>query len=116
MYHHQVNDVVMVTETGRLAKVREAHDGGLTVDIRDVLLESEVEPTVASIPEPNSCGTRQPIITLDYNEAADFEGRCQELINEGYRCMSCQCGFIDSENYNFILSFQAIFILPEFVA
>ena len=58
----------------------------------------------------------EPVITIDTSDKVEFEALCAKAVAEGYKLKSCDCGFLDSESYNFCSSYQAIFVKPEALA
>lgn len=52
---------------------------------------------------------RPPVIVIDATEPQEFESRCKELYELDYRMDSSSCGFVDSQDYDFCSSYQAIF-------
>ena len=54
----------------------------------------------------------KPVRVVEHSEIQPFEDECAELLKKGYVMMSANCGFIDSERYEFCSQFQAIFRKP----
>lgn len=50
----------------------------------------------------------QEIKVINLSDEAEFENILNAYLEEGWRIPSTSCGFLDSENYNFQTSFQAI--------
>jgi len=48
------------------------------------------------------------IITVSNNKQGDFEYMVNEYLEEGYKLSSSNCGFLNSEAYDFIDRWQAI--------
>lgn len=44
------------------------------------------------------------------NDQNNFEADVQELLNEGFKIKACNCGFINSEQYDFADYYQAILV------
>lgn len=55
----------------------------------------------------------KPVVVVESGNEKEFEGRCDELIQEGYEMKAASCGFLNSEAYNFSSSYQAIFVKRE---
>jgi len=56
---------------------------------------------------------RKLCIVVEWSSASDFEDEVNALLKDGYTVLSSNCGFIDSENYNFASSFMAILLDKE---
>jgi len=56
------------------------------------------------------------IVTVEDSQGANFEVKCQALVKRGYKLVCASCGFVNSEQYDFCDSFQAVFALPEALA
>lgn len=52
---------------------------------------------------------RPPIIVVDEVTPNAFEKRCKELYESDYKMDSSGCGFINSADYDFCSSYQAVF-------
>mgnify|MGYP003389661331 FL=1 len=52
---------------------------------------------------------RPPVIVVDVTTPVEFESRCRELYEFGYKMDSSSCGFVNSEDYDFCGSYKAIF-------
>lgn len=50
----------------------------------------------------------QEIKVLNLTDEAEFESIVNGFLAEGWKVSSTSCGFINSENYDFCTSFQAI--------
>ena len=48
------------------------------------------------------------IITVSENAQAQFEYMVNGYLQDGYKILSTSCGFLNSENYDFIDVWQAI--------
>ena len=59
-------------------------------------------------------GHMKPLCVVNESQETVYESKCQELIRLGYRLVAANCGFVDSEQYDFCSSYQAVFILPQF--
>ena len=55
----------------------------------------------------------KPIIVIEESCPTGFENKCRELIEKGYDLSSSNCGFVQSEAYDFCSVYQAIFIDNE---
>lgn len=55
----------------------------------------------------NSCGQFK---VIDYSNRTDYEKEVQEYLNNGYKLLACNCGFMNSEKYDFDSVYQAILI------
>lgn len=53
------------------------------------------------------------VMALETSDTAEFHKECEALVSQGYRLSSSACGFVDSPDYNFCSSWQAVFVLPE---
>lgn len=47
---------------------------------------------------------------LDETSNVIFKNKCEDLLNDGYKMKSSSCGFVQSDEYDFCTSFQAIFV------
>lgn len=56
----------------------------------------------------------QEIITVEQNDPDRFENQVNELLAEGWRIHASHCGFIDSAEYHFCSSWQAILVRGTF--
>ena len=54
-----------------------------------------------------------PVILLNECDEPTFEAECKLLIDSGYIISSTNCGFIDSEEYNYSPVLQAICIINK---
>lgn len=54
----------------------------------------------------------KPVWVIDTHDALRFEHECQKLVKLGYRLVTASCGFVQSAEYDFCSSYQAIFALP----
>ena len=52
---------------------------------------------------------RSPILTINCSYGAEVEKQCSKLYADGYEIIASNCGFADSEKYDFCSSYQAIF-------
>ena len=52
----------------------------------------------------------QEIKVISYPDEGYFESLVNNLLKEGWRISSTNCGFLNSENYNFGNVYQAILI------
>jgi hypothetical protein len=50
------------------------------------------------------------IKVVEESDKDKFESRVNEMLNNGYRILSTNCGFANSEQYDFCSSYQAILI------
>lgn len=48
------------------------------------------------------------IITVSNNKQGDFEYMVNGYLQDGYKILSTNCGFINSESYDFVDVWQAI--------
>jgi len=48
------------------------------------------------------------IVTVSFSKQGCFEDSVNEYLEEGYKILSTNCGFLNSENYDFIDVWQAI--------
>ena len=53
------------------------------------------------------------IEVVNIADEGEFESVVNAFLEEGYTISSTSCGFINSENYDFCTSFQAILILKD---
>ncbi len=53
------------------------------------------------------------IKVIDENNGKVFESKCNELLKAGWVLDSSSCGFVNSEEYDFCSSYQAIFVEKE---
>ena len=53
------------------------------------------------------------IKVIENNDAYDFETGVNNHLKKGYKILSTNCGFINSEQYNFCSCFQAILVKEE---
>ena len=53
------------------------------------------------------------IVTVSNNKQGDFEYMVNEYLEEGYKLSSSNCGFINSEAYDFVDVWQAILYKEE---
>ena len=51
---------------------------------------------------------RKPIIVIEKTGPNEFERECENLLNIGYKILSTNCSFVNSEAYDFCSSYQAI--------
>jgi|GEM_PF-5074274 len=54
---------------------------------------------------------KKPVVTVSQCDSNVFQDDCLKLINEGYVMSSSSCGTIDSAEYDYCETYQAIFIL-----
>lgn len=52
----------------------------------------------------------KPIKTVETNDCDEFERECAKLMAQGYELSSSFCGFVNSAEYDFCSSWQAIFV------
>lgn len=52
----------------------------------------------------------QQIKVIESSDAISFEDQVNEELKRGYKVLSGSCGFVNSEEYDFCSSFQAILI------
>lgn len=52
----------------------------------------------------------QLIKVINNTDECDFENMVNAYLSEGWKISSTNCGFLNSENYDFDTSFQAILI------
>jgi hypothetical protein len=52
----------------------------------------------------------QQIKTIDVPNSIEFEQRVNDLLKEGYEILSTNCGFANSEKYDFCGCWQAILV------
>jgi len=52
---------------------------------------------------------RAPILVVETSDQAQFEEKCKQLFEADYKMVSSSCGFVNSEEYQFCSSYQAIF-------
>ena len=50
------------------------------------------------------------IKVVESSDMNKFENEVNELLKDGYSISSTSCGFVNSENYDFCSSYQAILI------
>jgi len=50
----------------------------------------------------------QKIVTVETADAKVFEQECNRLANDGYFLKTSNCGFVNSEQYDFCSSWMAI--------
>lgn len=48
------------------------------------------------------------IKVIETSNAKEFESNVNDYINSGYKIVSCNCGFINSEQYDYANCYQAI--------
>lgn len=48
------------------------------------------------------------IKVIETSNAKEFEAELNDYINFGYKILSCNCGFVNSEQYDFANCYQAI--------
>ena len=53
------------------------------------------------------------IITVSENTQAQFEYIVNGYLQDGYKILSTSCGFLNSENYDFVDCWQAILYKEE---
>ena len=53
------------------------------------------------------------VIVIDESSAEEFARLIDESILKGYKINSTNCGFVNSEKYDFCASYQAILIKKE---
>lgn len=53
---------------------------------------------------------KNPVIVVEENQIDRFEANCARYIDEGYKLSSSSCGFVNSERYDFVNVYQAIFV------
>ena len=53
---------------------------------------------------------RKPVVVVESADMHEFERECLQLFEDGYRLDSSSCGFVNSEEYDFCQSYQAIFV------
>lgn len=58
----------------------------------------------------------QTIKIITGNNQDEFAENVQEFLNDGFEIKSCNCGFINSEQYDFADYFQAILVKEEKLA
>ena len=51
------------------------------------------------------------IETVEMSDGDAFAVECERLLSLGYKLETCNCGFVDSEQYDFCASYMAIFSL-----
>jgi len=51
-----------------------------------------------------------PVVAVDECNILNFQNRCADLVNGGYKLVASSCGFINSEDYGYASQYQAIFI------
>lgn len=51
-----------------------------------------------------------PVEVVESADPNDFTKRCSSLMRKGYKMHSSNCGFVNSEEYSFCSSYQAIFV------
>ena len=56
---------------------------------------------------------KEPVFLIDTSSLKEFKDRSAEAVAKGYKLHSSYCGFVQSENYDFCSSWQAIFVLPS---
>jgi hypothetical protein len=52
----------------------------------------------------------QQIKVIESADCDEFERDVNDLLSNGYRVLSSNCGFVNSEKYDFCSSYQAILI------
>ena len=57
----------------------------------------------------------QPIVTVNEGCGAEFERKCETLVASGYKLVTADCGFVDSDAYDFCGVWMAVFALPEVI-
>lgn len=50
------------------------------------------------------------VVILDESDAIKFENKCEILIKSGYTIHASSCGFVNSAEYDFCPSYQAVFV------
>ena len=54
------------------------------------------------------------IVTVESNDAKEFEDKCNQLREAGYSLKASSCGFVQSEKYDFCSSWMAVWgYFPE---
>jgi ribose 5-phosphate isomerase RpiB len=53
------------------------------------------------------------IVTVSDNKQGDFTDRVNEYLEEGYKLSSSNCGFLNSESYDFVDYWQAILYMED---
>ena len=53
---------------------------------------------------------KSSIKVIDMTDTKEFQNECNQYLKAGFRLSSSSCGFINSEQYEFCTSYQAIFI------
>jgi hypothetical protein len=56
---------------------------------------------------------KKPVVVLDSSDTEAFEDDCNALVRDGYVMSSSSCGHVDSAEYDFCATFQAVFVLKE---
>ena len=55
----------------------------------------------------------QTIKVVNITDEDDFTKQVNDLLNDGYKISSTDCGFIQSEQYDFCSSFMAILVKEQ---
>jgi len=53
------------------------------------------------------------VITVDTSDAELFKKECKTLLDSGYEMKACNCGFIDSKEYDFCSNWMAVFVFVK---
>jgi hypothetical protein len=53
------------------------------------------------------------LVTVSETDREEFESKCNQFIELGYKLSSSSCGFLNSEEYDFCESYQAILVLQD---
>jgi len=53
------------------------------------------------------------VVVIEENEGGCFEDKCEDLLSKGYEMKACNCGFANSENYDFCAIYHAVFVKME---
>ncbi len=56
---------------------------------------------------------KKQLVIVEKNLSLDFEKECNILLAQGYILQSSSCAFINSNDYNFVSVWMAIFLLKE---
>jgi len=54
---------------------------------------------------------KRPVVTVSCADEHQFEMKCEALVGNGYIMHSSSCGFVNSEAYDLVAEWHAIFVL-----
>ena len=53
---------------------------------------------------------RPPVLTVSESQHGEFEDRCKEMYEADYKMVSCNCGIVNSADYDFCAYLEAVFV------